>query len=161
VAGLTQVALRAYTDADYGLTEALETDPAVMHQLGGPIDRERLPDIHARRLDDPWWFKVVVDDEPVGTIGIWETDHLGEAIHETGWMVLPAHQGRGIASAALRELIGRVREEPAFPSMHAFPPVTNAPSNALCRKSGFLLLGETEVVYAGRRLQVNHWVLET
>jgi RimJ/RimL family protein N-acetyltransferase len=154
--------LQAYTDADLPLTEALETDPEVMRELGGPIEREKLPAIHRRRLSDPWWFKIV--ERPggpaVGTIGVWETQHGGEALYETGWMVLPAHQGRGIASAALALLIDRVRAETEFPSLHAFPPVSNDPSNALCRKSGFMLVGTTEFVYSGRTLHCNHWSLE-
>jgi RimJ/RimL family protein N-acetyltransferase len=155
--------LQAYTDGDFWLTEALETDPDVMRELGGPIERERLPEIHRRRLADPWWFTIVEEPggPPVGTIGVWETSHDGEDIHETGWMVLPARQGRGIASAALALLIERVRTEPRFPSIHAFPPVTNAPSNALCRKLGFALLREVDVVYAGRTLHCNHWALDT
>jgi hypothetical protein len=39
--------------------------------------------------------------------------------------------------------------------------VTNAPSNALCRKSGFVLREQSEFVYAGRTLLCNHWSLET
>lgn len=155
--------LAAYTDTDLSLTEALETDPEVMRHLGGPIDRERLPALHRRRLADPWWFKIVLEpDGPgVGTIGVWETRHGEETLHETGWMVLPAHQGRGIASAALGLLIERARAEPLFERIHAFPPVTNAPSNALCRRSGFTLLGQDDFVYSGRTLHCNHWALDT
>jgi RimJ/RimL family protein N-acetyltransferase len=155
--------LAAYTDADLPLTEALQTDPEVMRELGGPIARSELPETHRRRVEDPWWFKIVAEPggPAVGTIGIWEREHGGATIHETGWMVLPAFQGRGIASAALTHLIDRVRAEPRFPAMHAFPPVANAPSNALCRKFDFTLLGQADFVYAGRKLHCNHWVLET
>jgi RimJ/RimL family protein N-acetyltransferase len=153
------VELQAYTDADFALTEALETDPAVMRELGGPIERSKLPGVHRRRVSDPWWFKIARDGVAVGTIGVWETSHGGETLHETGWMVLPEFQGRGVASEALRLLIERVRAEPSVPSLHAFPPVTNAPSNALCRKFGFGLLGEEEFVYSGRTLRCNHWAL--
>jgi RimJ/RimL family protein N-acetyltransferase len=155
--------LRAYTDADLALTTALETDPDVMRELGGPIDPERMPAIHRRRLTDPWWFTIGAEPDapPVGTIGIWETRHDGHTLHETGWMVLPAFQGRGVASGALRLLLERAAAEPAFPSVHAFPPVTNAPSNGLCRKFGFSLLGEVDFAYSGRTLHCNHWALET
>ncbi len=155
--------LLAYTDADFALTEALESDPDVMRELGGPTDPAKLPGVHRRRLGDPWWFKIALgpDGPGVGTIGVWEREHGGERLHETGWMVLPAHQGRGIASAALRLLLDRVRPEPAIPSVHAFPPVTNAPSNALCRKFGFTLLDEIDFVYSGRTLRCNHWALDT
>jgi RimJ/RimL family protein N-acetyltransferase len=163
VGSLARVQLHAYTHDDYWLTEALETDPDVMRELGGPIGQSKLLEIHRRRLADPWWFKIVAEPggPGVGTIGVWETRHGGEDLHETGWMVLPAHQGRGIASSALMLLIERVNAEPRFPSIHAFPPITNAPSNALCRKFGFVLLGQADFVYSGRTLRCNHWSLDT
>lgn len=150
--------LQTYTDDDLWLSEALETDPEVMRELGGPIERDRLPDVHRRRVSDPWWFKIVAPTgAAVGTIGVWRTRHGGVDLHETGWMVLPAHQGRGVASQALALLIERVRARPQIASIHAFPPVTNAPSNALCRRFGFELLGVGTFVYAGRTLHCNHW----
>ena len=158
-----QVELLPYTDDDLALTEALETDAEVMRELGGPIARADLPRIHRGRLADPWWFKIAAapTGESAGTIGIWEKELDGRTIHETGWMVLPAFQRRGIAGGALTVLIERVRAEPRFDAMHAFPPVTNTPSNALCRRFGFALLGDREFTYAGRVLRCNHWVLPT
>jgi RimJ/RimL family protein N-acetyltransferase len=134
-----------------------------MRELGGPIARSAIPGMHRRRVDDPWWLKIVPEPSgpAVGTIGIWDKQLDGGMIHETGWMVLPQFQGRGFASAALALLIERVRAEPRFPSMHAFPPATNAPSNALCRRFGFTLLTARDFVYAGRTLHCNHWALET
>jgi RimJ/RimL family protein N-acetyltransferase len=160
---LDSLKLVRYTDADLKLTEALETDPEVMRELGGPIAASELAAIHRRRLKDPWWLTIVPEASgpAVGTIGIWEKVLDGVTIHETGWMVLPAFQGRGIASTALRLLIERVRGEPQFESMHAFPPVTNAPSNALCRKFSFALIEQRDFSYAGRTLRCNHWRLET
>jgi RimJ/RimL family protein N-acetyltransferase len=154
------VDLAPYTDADLELSIALETDPVVMKELGGPITRERVQKVHIRRVGDPWYLTIVPEpgEPPVGTIGLWPTQHAGETIFETGWMVLPRYQGRGFASAALRELIARASADGGFDAMHAFPPVTNAPSNALCRKFDFELRGEHEFVYADRPLQCNHWV---
>jgi RimJ/RimL family protein N-acetyltransferase len=156
------VELHPYTDADFWLSEELETNPEVMRELGGAIDRERLLKVHPRRVNGPWYFTIVPEPgaQAVGTIGVWETQHGDHVLHETGWMVLPAHQGRGIASAALALLIERVTAEPEIHSIHAFPPVTNAPSNALCRKAGFTLVEESDFVYAGRTLRCNHWSLD-
>jgi RimJ/RimL family protein N-acetyltransferase len=153
------VELAAYTDADLELSIALETDPVVMKELGGAITRERVERVHERRVGDPWYLTIVPEPggPAVGTIGIWPKELDGETIFETGWMVLPAHQGRGLASAALSELIARATADGGFDAMHAFPPVTNAPSNALCRKFAFELRGEREFVYAGRPLRCNHW----
>jgi RimJ/RimL family protein N-acetyltransferase len=142
----------------------METDPVVMAELGGPVPREEIPALHRRRLDgvanDPWWLVVVTDDgESAGTIGIWQTEHDGSAIHETGWMLLAAFHGRGLASAALGLLLERARAEPRFEQLHAFPGVSNPASNALCRKFGFELLGEKDGGYRDATLRVNHWVL--
>jgi len=156
------VALRRYTDADFALTEALETDPDAMRELGGPRAVAELAEAHRRRVLDPWWTTIVIDDGvAVGTIGIWPKEYGGRSIHETGWMVLPAFHGRGIASAALGLLIKRVRSAPQVDGMHAFPPISNAPSNALCRKFGFTLLEAADFNYAGRPLRCNHWELRT
>ena len=136
----------------------------VMAELGGPVPREEIPAIHRRRLagvaTDPWWFVVATDDgESAGTIGIWETQHDGSVIHETGWMLLAAFHGRGLGSAALGLLLERARAEPRFEQLHAFPGVSNPASNALCRKFGFELLGEEDGSYRDATLRVNHWVL--
>jgi RimJ/RimL family protein N-acetyltransferase len=142
----------------------METDPAVMADLGGPVPREEIPALHRRRLEsiatDPWWFVIVTDDgETAGEIGIWETQHDGATVHETGWMLARRFHGRGLAGAALGLLLDRARAERRFEALHAWPGVTNAASNALCRKFGFELLGEEEGDYRGARLRVNHWVL--
>jgi RimJ/RimL family protein N-acetyltransferase len=162
------VELIPYTDEHRQLGEALETDPEVMRELGGPISAERFADVHRRRVDgvaaDGLWYFAIAEQPGgpgIGTIGIWEKELDGSTIHETGWMVLPAHQGRGIASAALGLLIERALADERYPSIHAFPPVSNAPSNALCRKFGFELLAERDFVYAGRALRCNHWALDT
>ncbi len=154
--------LEHYQDSDFALVEALETDPVVMRELGGPIDRARLAEVHTRRVNEAWYFTIIPDPAgpAVGTIGIWEKELDGVVIHETGWMVLPAFQGRGIATRALGMLIERVRDAAEFPSVHAFPPISNAPSNALCRKFHFTLLRQRAFVYAGRTLQCNHWMLD-
>jgi RimJ/RimL family protein N-acetyltransferase len=142
----------------------METDPLVMSELGGPVPHEEIPAIHRRRFDtvaaDPWFFVVVTDGgESAGTVGIWETKHEGATIHETGWMLLRAFHGRGLASAALALLLDRARAEPRFEQLHAWPGVSNPASNALCRKFGFELLGEEDGGYRDATFRVNHWVL--
>jgi RimJ/RimL family protein N-acetyltransferase len=102
---------------------------------------------------------VTDDEEPAGAIGIWETEHDGATVHETGWMLARRFHGRGLASAALGLLLDRAREEPRFEQIHAWPGVTNPASNALCRKFGFELLGEEDGGYRDAALRVNHWVL--
>jgi len=157
--------LRPYSDDDRWLLEALETDPVVMEELGGAWPADAIPGIHRRRLkavEDGAWVLTIIPDPsvgPVGGISLWRSDSEGESFSEAGWMVLPAQQGKGYASAALRSLIERARADGRWGDIHAFPGVTNAASNALCRGAGFELLTEADVDYGGRTLRCNHWVL--
>ena len=159
------VELVPYRDADLWLTEALETDPRTMAELGGPWPAEHARAAHKRRLagvldGTTWWFTIVAEPTigPVGVIGAWASDWDGEALSETGWMVLPDHQGKGYASAALGAMLDLARTDARWGDIHAFPGVTNGASNALCRKFGFEQLEGGDADYAGRQFPVNHWV---
>jgi len=157
------VELIPYDEGDLALTEALECDPDVMRHLGGPVDLADLVDVHRRRAErEDWYFKIVPEagSPAAGTIGIWQTEWDGVPIHEIGWMILPVFQGRGVATHALELLIRRARDEPRFERIHAFPSASNAPSNGLCRKFGFLLTGDGEFRFRDRTLHCNHWELD-
>ena len=149
------VELRHYRQDDFWILEALETDPDVMRHLGGPTPCEKLPKLHEKRLVAPLYFTIVAP-EPAGTIGIWPSDWKGESIQEMGWMVLPAFQGRGIATAAGRRILEHVRGA----TVHAFPAVSNEASNAICRKLGFTKLEETDIAYNGPPRRHVHWRID-
>ena len=158
--------LKPGTLEDEWLTVALETDPRAMAELGGPWPVERTRETHARRIagvedGSNWWFTIVPDPAigPVGSIGVWASEWHGEALSETGWMILPDHQGNGYATAALGLLLERTRIDDRWGDIHAFPGVTNGASNALCRKFAFEQLDDGgDADYAGRHFPVNHWV---
>lgn len=99
----------------------------------------------------------------MGTVSLWGHEWEAELIDEIGWMVLPEHQGRGLASAAVTEALRRADAVSRWRVLHAFPATTNAPSNALCRKQGFALRGPIDYyyTYGERTLRVNHWVRDT
>lgn len=138
----------------------------MMKELGGPVPREDVPGIHQRRLESmargAWVFKIIPEpgSGPAGTVCLWECDWSGSRIHEMGWTVLPAFQGRGLATAATRLTVERARREPRFRQIHAFPAVTNVASNAICRKLAFAQLEVCPLAYAGRPLVCNHWRLD-
>jgi RimJ/RimL family protein N-acetyltransferase len=161
-----RVELRPYSDEDLWLSEALESDPEAMSELGGPRSEEKIAEVHRKRVagnaGTPWYFVIVPEGEEgaVGQVGIWEGEFEGTPIHETGWMVLPAYQGRGIATVALGEVIERAGSDPKIERIHAFPGVPNKPSNALCRRFGFELLGEVAIPRDDSVLRCNHWALD-
>jgi RimJ/RimL family protein N-acetyltransferase len=159
-----EVALRPITTRDLPLYEELLVDPATMAELGGPLPRDGLADKLGRIVEEvdagrTWYFVIVPDDgaDPAGTVCVWSHDWNGKEISEIGWMVLPRFQGRGLATRAVRTVLRRAGGEARWDVIHAFPAVTNGPSNAICRKTGFSLVGQSEIDYAGRTLRCNHW----
>jgi RimJ/RimL family protein N-acetyltransferase len=160
--------LRDISMDDLPLWERLQCDPAMMEHLGGPQPREKMPQILKMNLElvekgSAWVFKVMTDEDPecaAGSVCIWESSLNDQSINEIGWMILPEFQGKGLASRAVRALLDKARTENRWDVIHAFPPTTNTPSNALCRKLGFSLVEECDVDYAGRALHCNHWQID-
>lgn len=154
--------LRPLDLADLIFYQRVYTDPRMWIELGGapkldfPEKLER--DVASMEADRHWVLVIVTDDgTAAGTVSLWGHEWEGEEIEEIGWMVLPEHQGRGIASAGVAEALRRADATARWRELHAFPATTNAPSNALCRKHGFVLRGPIEYVSRERTLRVNHW----
>jgi RimJ/RimL family protein N-acetyltransferase len=136
--------------------------------LGGPEAPEKILERQERYYRSSQtginrMFVIVVgpEREPAGSIGYWEKDWQDEKIWETGWSVLPEFQGRGVATLATRVLVERARATRIHRFLHAFPSVSNLPSNAICRKVGFTLLGEVDFEFPpGHIMRCNDWVLD-
>jgi RimJ/RimL family protein N-acetyltransferase len=147
----------------------MRCDPAMMAELGGPLPREGVEEKVARDAQmaaaDEAWIKMIVPGEAApdvvaGSVVMWSHgEDGGEPVTETGWMVLPEFQGRGLAKRAVRMLLDLARDDGRWGLVHAFPATTNGPSNGICRSLGFRLAGEQDVTFADRVLRSNHWVI--
>lgn len=156
-------------DVEPGDVEAyvrMRCDPDMMAELGGPRPREGIEakvqaDVRAAAAGSAWIMMIVPDQaEPgvvAGTVTLWSQERDGRSFSEIGWMVLPEFQGRGLGKRAVRTLLERARDEDRWGPVHAFPAVTNAPSNGICRALGFALLGPQDILVAGQTFRVNHW----
>lgn len=158
--------LRRLTREDQRLYERIYTDPRMWVELGGVLEQDMAAkferDLASVQADRHWVLVIVADDgSAAGTVSLWDHVWDGQTIDEIGWMVLPEHQGRGLASAAVTEALKRADEAARWRILHAFPATTNAASNALCRKHGFALRGPIQYTYKDRGLTVNHWVRNT
>lgn len=159
------VQLRPVRLDDLALYERLRCDPEMMAELGGPLPRESIPakiasDVADVETHGAWIFIAEEDGQAVGHVCIWDHDLDGEVINEIGWMVLPEHQGRGLGREAARAILEKARAEGRWDVVDAFPGVTNAPSNGICRTLGFALVGERDIEFQGRTLRSNHWRLD-
>ncbi|MDH6120370.1 RimJ/RimL family protein N-acetyltransferase [Kitasatospora sp. GAS204A] len=165
-----EIHLEPWSESALALLRRINT-PQMRHHVGGPEPEEELLARHRRYLAMPQtgrgcMFAVLLGEEMVGSIAYHQRDWQGEQIYETGWNVLPPHQGRGIAAAAGTALIAVVREaarQPGTPGyLYAFPSVENASSNALCNRLGFSLAGPCDFEYpagSGTLMRSNDWRL--
>lgn len=162
------VRIEPWGENDLPLLKKLLGDPEMTSHLGGPESDEQLARRQARyeRLAESGhdrMFKIVHEatDEAVGSVGYWEKTWNGEQIYEAGWSVLPAFQGRGIASTATAQAIAMARADGKHRFLHAFPSIDNPPSNAVCQKLGFTLVEECEFEYPkGSFMRCNDWRLD-
>jgi len=163
-----QVRLRDVEPGDVGAYVRMRCDPVMMAELGGPLPRDGMAAKVARDVqqaaDDTAWIKMIIPEGSApgvvaGTVTLWSHQDNGTAMSEIGWMVMPEFQGRGLASTAVRILLALAREQDRWGLVHAFPAITNVPSNAVCRSAGFTFAGEQETAFAGRTFRTNHWVI--
>jgi RimJ/RimL family protein N-acetyltransferase len=163
------VLLRDVATGDLSAYLAMRCDPVMMAGLGGPQDPASMPAKVGEHvvdvlLDRAWVAMIVPDPRDVsvvaGGVALWRHDHPGGDISEIGWMVLPGFQGRGLATSGVRAMIQRARSDGRWGAIHAFPAVTNAASNALCRGLGFVREAIETVEFGDRTLVSHHWRLE-
>jgi RimJ/RimL family protein N-acetyltransferase len=150
---------------DLELLQQLMGDPAMTEHLGGPESPEKIVDRQARYEATPGMFKIIDVDsgEAVGSVGFWEKEWRDDTVYEVGWSVIPAFQGRGLASAATALVLEEARAAGEHRYVHAFPATDNAPSNGICRKLGFELLEALRFEYppaSGNWMVCNDWRLD-
>ena len=159
--------LREWQEGDLALLHALLGDPEMTRFLGGSESPEQIAARHLRYvalagtgtghmlviLSGPSWVTV-------GSVGHWDKEWEGEGVYEMGWSVLPEYQRRGIGTRATELALDHARADGRHHSVHAFPSMDNAASNAICRKAGFRLLGAHDFEYPkGSWMRCNDWRL--
>jgi RimJ/RimL family protein N-acetyltransferase len=152
------VHIERWSEGDLALLTALNSDPEQMRHIGGAEGPEKIAERQGRYVADPFQFRIVDGGAAAGWVGFWTREWHGEAVYEIGWSVLPAFQGRGLATAATA-LALEVASAAAGLPVHAFPGVENAPSNAVCRKLGFSLV-EADMSFEfppGSMMVCNDW----
>ncbi|MDA4136809.1 MAG: GNAT family N-acetyltransferase [Thaumarchaeota archaeon] len=165
-----RVSIRPYGEGDLWILERTMGDPAQTTYLNGPETAEKIEKRHRKYLalsadsHAGCMFTVLAgsDSAPAGNVGYWESEWKGQKGWEVGWLVIPEFQGRGVATAATKLVIESLARLQGYRFVFAFPSVDNRPSNAVCRKLGFALIGDVISEYppdSGRSLHVNVWKL--
>ena len=168
--GYMDVSIRPYAEGDLWLLEKTLGNPDQMVHLNGPESTEHIQKRHKKFLAmsaDPHagcQFTILVGPlhAPAGNVGYWESAWKDKSGWEMGWFVLPEFQGRGIATAATKQVIDLITKLGSHGFVFAFPSVENNRSNAICRKLGFILTEQASSEYPpGSKLvlRCNIWML--
>lgn len=160
--------LEPWGPGDLALLERLMGDPRMTQHLGGPETPKKLRERQARyeSLEGGDRIFRIVDRASgagagVGSVGFWTKEWRDAQVYEIGWMVVPEFQGRGIAATATAQAIQCAKHDDKHRFMHAFPSVENAPSNAICKKLGFVLLEACQFEFPkGHFMKCNDWCLD-
>ncbi|MFG3697625.1 GNAT family N-acetyltransferase [Micromonospora sp. NPDC047620] len=163
---MTDVRIEPWSEGDLDLLRRLNA-PEIRAHTGGPETDEQVLARHGRYVrfggtgQGCMYAVVLPDGARVGSVGYWEREWRDQRVYELGWAILSGHQGRGLATAAVRAAVAVARARRTYRFAHAYPSVANAPSNAVCRKAGFTLLGETEFEFPpGHLMRSNDWRLD-
>jgi RimJ/RimL family protein N-acetyltransferase len=157
------VSIRPWAEGDLPLLRRMNTEELWAH-LGGPETSAAVQARHKRFLEvapgKTRMFAIMFGGQPAGNVGYWQRRWQDRDIYEVGWMVLPEFQGHGIATSATSTILQVLRAEAPHAVVHAFPSIDHPASNAVCRKVGFSLIGETDFEFpAGRWMRCNDWHL--
>ncbi|WP_084039555.1 GNAT family N-acetyltransferase [Demequina sp. NBRC 110053] len=157
------VRLRRWTDADLAILEA-GNSPEMTRHLGGPESTAEVRRRHERYLRGwdlgmPRMFAAVsTAGRPLGSVGWWESTFQERDVYELGWLVLPAAQGRGAATAMTRLAVADAIAQGDGRDLMACPSVDNAASNGVCRAAGFTLVETSTETFRGVEMTLNFWV---
>ncbi|WP_296948904.1 GNAT family N-acetyltransferase [uncultured Massilia sp.] len=141
--------LEPLDDAHLDGLHAMNSDPAVMRWLGGPVatvDDTRAMIARVRTRWSEWgygWWALVEHDGGalVGAAGI---QHLGKDRanpHELGWRLRRASWGMGLAGEAMRAIVRHGFEELDAPRLCAIRHPDNAASLRLMERLGMRYVG--------------------
>ncbi|MET7818464.1 GNAT family N-acetyltransferase [Micromonospora zamorensis] len=163
---MAQVRIAPWDEDDLDLLRELNS-PDTRKHTGGPETDEQVLARHDRYVhfagtgQGAMFTLVLPDGVRAGSVGYWGRDWHDRPVYELGWAVLPSHRGQGLATVAVRAVIDVLRARQDRRYAHAYPSVDNPASNAVCRKAGFTLLGETDFEYPpGQLMRANDWHLD-
>jgi RimJ/RimL family protein N-acetyltransferase len=138
-----QVLLRAFVEADKPFIRAMYADEVVRRYLGGPLDAAAIHQAMAGTVGETPGVFCVVDISTGETVGSVHLDHQrGEP--EVSYEFLPRAWGKGIATAAIAELLAWTWVNQSCDSVIAVTQTANHRSVLLLERLGFLFEREFE-----------------
>jgi RimJ/RimL family protein N-acetyltransferase len=131
--------LREVAESDLDALFEQQADPESSAMAGVPSRDRPAFDAHWRRIrtDESTVIRVIdVDGEAAGHVLSWRA----ESRRYVGYWIAREFWGRGLATAALAEYLGELRERP----LHALVSTDNVGSIRVLEKNGFVAIGPAD-----------------
>lgn len=91
--------------------------------------------------DKIYAFAITVDDEAIGSIGVFRRDNIHSRTAEMGYYLSESYWGRGLGTSAVKQACRRIFETTDIIRIFAQPFSGNIASCRILEKSGFSLEG--------------------
>jgi RimJ/RimL family protein N-acetyltransferase len=104
----------------------------------------------------PFFLHRCDDDVVVGEIG---GGFVEPSVVEIGYAIVASCWGRGYATDAVQQLVGRARTIPEIKRMVGHAPLDRPASGRVLHRAGFVLVGEETDEHEGVAMRVQRWEL--
>jgi RimJ/RimL family protein N-acetyltransferase len=105
----------------------------------------------------PFFLHRCDDEVVVGEIG---GGFVEPGVVEIGYAIVTSCWGRGYATDAVQQLVGRARDIPEMNRMVGHTPLDRPASGRVLQKAGFVLVGEEDDEHEGVEIRVQRWELD-
>ncbi|BBS38094.1 GNAT family N-acetyltransferase [Enterobacter cloacae complex sp. 2024EL-00215] len=151
--------LTPFEPSDWAFFRSLREDRAIMRYMAAIAPEKETRRLFAARLAAPHIFVIRFRNAgtPLGDIGLQiSTENREEA--DIGYTVVPAAQGKGIASEALRAVCDYAFNQAGVKAVNAYVLADNRGSVRVLEKAGFVRTQVLEKAYEIDGVRYDDWV---
>ncbi len=151
--------LAPFEPSDWAFFRTLREDRRIMRYMAAIAPEKETRRVFAARLAAAHVFVIRLRDDvtPLGDIGLQiSTENREEA--DVGYTVVPAAQGKGIASEALSAVCGYAFSQIGVKAINAYVLADNGGSVRVLEKAGFVRTQVLEKAYEIDGVRYDDWV---
>lgn len=154
-----RLTLSPFEPSDWPFFLRLREAPDIMRYMAAIAPEKETQRLFAARLTAPHTFVIRAhdDDTPLGDIGLQISPRYPEEA-DIGYTVIPAAQGRGIASEALRALCEYAFIRMGVKAVNAYVLAENGGSVRVLEKAGFVRTQVLVQAYEINGVRYDDWV---
>ncbi|EHF4996613.1 GNAT family N-acetyltransferase [Enterobacter hormaechei] len=155
----TRLNLTPFEPSDWAFFRSLREDPAIMRYMAAITPEKETRRVFAARLMAEHVFVIRLHNDvtPLGDIGL-QISAANREEADIGYTVVPAAQGKGIASEALHAVCEYAFNQTGVKAINAYVLADNVGSVRVLEKAGFVRTQVLEKAYEINGVRYDDWV---